>query len=599
MWEDPHDVKSWRAFWALPTDCGPYRARPEVSLLDPSTFDDLAEWDAYWTAWHEWRCSVLEARYELGIHYDHREADRRVNFFRALKPSKGKWDSPYLRLIAWEEQQVVRTMYGYQRGDGTRLFRDIFVFVPKKQGKGDLAGGVVLDQLFLEGEPGTEVYGAAKNSIQARIVYERAYAMVKTCPALARRAKLLDSTKTIVVPDPHGADGYYKVLSADAGSQEGPSMQCLVADEVHVIPAKLLDVLTDGSGAARRQPIKFYTTTAGEDFSMPWYALLEFAKGVEDGVVSAADFLPVLYMVREDEGEDWQDEASWYKANPSLGTLINIEEMRSEYAKALAMPNKKASFKRRRLNIPVADGATRYLPMDAWDKCGPTGDVRMLAQIRDKMLEDMKGQQAVGWLDLSSRIDLTTFGLLFKRPDGTYVPIPWFFIPKENLQKRSARDRAHYQDWADHGFLVLTDGDCVDQRVVREHINAVRADYIFREIAYDDFDAGKIAIELQDEDGFVMVPITQNIKQMNAPTKHLLTLTIGGRIAHGGNPVLRYMADNMNVKTDGNERVQPMKNKSTGRIDGIVGIIMALDRLIGADEPELAEGGALIIDIDL
>lgn len=586
MWEPPHDVKSWRAFWALPADSAPYLTRPEPVGVDDPAWDDLAEWDAYWDAWHEWRCAQLEARYHLGIYYDRAEADRRMAFFRALKPSKGKWDSPYLRLLAWEEQQTVRTMYGYKRADGMRLFRDIFVFVPKKQGKGDLAGGVVLDQLFIEHEPGTEVYGAAKNSVQARIVYERAYSMVKTCPALARRAKLLDSTKTIVVPDPNGADGYYKVLSADVGSQEGPSMQCLVADEVHVIPAKLLDVLTDGSGAARRQPLKFYTTTAGDDFEMPWYALLGYAKGVEDGVIEDPSFLPVLYMVREDEGEDWHDEAMWYKANPSLGTLINIDEMRSEYAKARAMPEKQASFKRRRLNIPVPDEAMRYLPMAEWDACDVTGDLVALVKRRDELLAEMKGEQGVGWLDLSSQTDLTTFGLAFNRPDGSVVVLPWFFLPKDNLAKRSHRDRAHYQSWADSGFVELTDGNKVDYRVVRVHINAMRdAGYKFREIAYDDWNAGKIETELGEEDGFVMVPITQNVKQMNAPTKELLGLTLSASLKHGGNPVLRYMADNMNVKVDGNERVLPMKNKSTGRIDGIVGIIMALSRLTRQDPP--------------
>jgi len=238
--------------------------------------------------------------------------------------------------------------------------------------------------------------------------------------------------------------------------------------------------------------------------------------------------------------------------------------------------------------------------MTSWDACDVTGSLAELAAVRRRLMDELKGQHCVGWLDLSSMTDLTTFGLLFDRPDGSVVPIPWFFLPKENLDKRGSKDRAYYRAWADAGFVTLTEGNKVDYRAVRGQINQARTDgYRFLEIAYDVWNAGKLETELSEEDGFVMVPIDQNIKQMNAPTKELLGLTLAGQVKHGGNPVLRYMADKLTVKVDPNERVQPMKNKSSGRIDGVVGIIMALSRLIRCgEEPDFAEGGALIIDID-
>lgn len=564
MWERPHDVASWRAFWHL-----------------PDGHEDFTEDD--WTRWHEWRCDVLEERYGLGVHYDEAEADRRLRFFRALPLTQGRWAGQRFVPMPWQEQLVLRALYGYVREDGTRLFHECFVYVAKKNGKGDLAAGVVLDQLFLEDEAGAEVYGAAKNSKQAAIVYQRAQSMVKASPPLRQRCHLLESVKRVRVPNPQGADSFYQVLSADVGSLEGPSMQCLVADEVHVIPAALLDVITDGSGAAREQPLKLYTTTAGNDFSMPWYDLLQFAQGVEDGVIESPYFLPVLFMLRPDEGDDWMDEATWSKANPSLGVTITLDGLREEFEKAKAMPAKQASFKRRRLNIPVADDALRYLPMSEWDACGPTGSLATLAEARERAMTELAGQQAVGWLDLSSRTDITTFGLLFPRPDGVVVPLPWFFIPKENLDKRGERDRAHYRQWAEYGFIELTEGNVTDYRALRTRINALRETFVFREIAYDDWNAGKIEQELL-EDGFTMVPVKQSISSMNPGTKELLSLTMSGKLHHLGNPVLRYMADNLAVRMDQNERVQPMKNKSTGRIDGIVGIVMALDRIIRHEE---------------
>jgi len=582
MRKRPRDVKSWRAFWSLPEDAGPYLERPAAELeKTQEAWDALAEWDAYWTEWHEWRCAVLMKVHGLGIHFDRDEADRHVRFFRALPLTQARWAGKRFEPMAWQEHQVIIPVFGYLRGDGSRLFRDVFVFVAKKQGKGDLAAGFVLDQLFVEDEPGCEVYGAARNSKQAGIVFNRAYSMVKASPPLARRCHPVDSVKRIVVPNPSGADAFYQVLSSNVGALEGPSMQALVVDEVHVVPHALLDVITDGSGAARTQPLRFYTTTAGDDFNMPWYDLLQFAMGVEDGVITnAPGFLPVLYMLRPDEGDDWTDERLWHKANPSLGVTTTIEEMRDEFAKAISIPVKQASFKRRRLNIPVADGAGRYLPMEAWDACDVTGTIAELARVRTRMLAELEGRQAVGWLDLSSRTDITTFGLLFEGPDGLVIPLPWFFLPEENLEARGERDRAHYRAWADHGFVELTPGNATDQRIVRERIVELRERYRFTEIAYDDWNAGKIEIELAEEDGFTMIPVAQGIKTMSTPTKELLALTLSGKIKHGGNPVLRYMADNLSVTGDRNERVQPNKSKSTGRIDGVVGIIMALDRVI-------------------
>jgi phage terminase large subunit-like protein len=226
--------------------------------------------------------------------------------------------------------------------------------------------------------------------------------------------------------------------------------------------------------------------------------------------------------------------------------------------------------------------------MDAWDACDVTGDVTKLAKVRAQMLDDLKGRQAIGWLDLSSVTDITTFGLLFPQPNGDVIPLPWFFLPRENLDRRGELDHAHYRSWADHGFLELTDGTRNDYRAVRALIQRVREDYKFTDIAYDDWNAGGIETLLTEEDGFTMIPIRQNISTLSQPTKELLGLTLTGQMKHGGNPVLRYMADKFVVKEDQNERVMPLKNKATGRIDGIMGIVFALSRFL-RPEPEEEE----------
>lgn len=567
----PSTAEDWRAFWRLP--------------LGHESFTD-----SDWAAWHEWRCEVLESVHHLGIHYDADEAAKHLSFFRALKHVKGEWAGRRFTLITWQQRQVLEPLFGYLMGDGRRLFRDVLAFIPKKSGKSELAGGLILDQLLVEHEPGCECYGGAKNAKQAKLVFDVVHAMVKHDELLRGICKPLESTKRLVVPNPNGADDFYEVLSADVSSKEGPSVQCLVFDEIEVIPHSLYNVMTDGTSAARRQPIRFYIGTGGDDFSLPWVDLLDYAQGVEDGAIqNDPHFLPVIYMLGE--GDDWTVEANWYKANPSLGRTITIEDFRSEFARAQVTPHKQASFKRRRLNMLVQDDAFGYLPVPEWEACSVTGSLSDLKHAREEAMGRLKGQQAVGWMDLSSITDITTFGLLFPCDGGKYETLEWFFLPAENIDKRGERDRAEYRQWADHGFLELTEGTRIDYQRVRAVINEARtAGYKFREVAYDDWNAGNIEQDLM-RDGFEMVPIAQNLSTMNAPTKELLGLTLSGKIDHHGNPVMRFMAGNLSVKSDHNERVQPTKAKSRGRIDGIVGLIMALSRVMDThdDGPSVYE----------
>lgn len=564
MRDRPHDVESWRAFWALPA------GHEEFTTVE-------------WDEWHQWRCSVLEGVHGQGIYYDRAEADYHLDFYCALRHTKGEWQGDLFVPLPWQEHQVLRPVFGYLKSDGRRLYRQAFVFIPKKNGKSELAAGTVLDQLFREGEPGAEVYGAAADHEQAGFLFDVVHGMVKQSRWMQSHSKVYTSTKRLTVPNPRGSDSRYVVLSKELSSKEGFSIQCLVIDEVHVVPDKMIDVLTDGSGAARRQPIFLYTTTAGESIRGRAHELFEYAQGVEDGQIEDPSFLPVLYFVREQEGESWNDIEVLKRVNPSLGHTLSLDDLLSDLSKAMNIPSKQSSFKRRRANIFVADDANRYIPMDHWMQCGATGTIAELASLRREVLKQAKGRECMGWLDLSSRIDLTTFGLLVPFGPDRLVALPWFFLPRENIAARSKKDRALYQQWIDAGFIEQTEGSGTDQRAVRQKIVDLREEgFRFREISYDDWNAGKIETELTDEDGFDLWPVPQNVSRMNAPTKELLGLVLDHHIDHLGNPVLTWMAENMTVTSDKNERVQPSKAKSYGRIDGIVGIILALDGLAKA-----------------
>ena len=278
-------------------------------------------------------------------HYDKQKADRAVRFIENLCHTKGKWAGKPFLLLPWQEQ-IVRDIFGIVRADGKRQFLTAYVEIPKKQGKSELAAAIALYLLYADGEASAEVYGAACDRAQASIVFDVAKQMVLMSPALNRRSKIAAATKRIVN---YSNAGFYQVLSAETGTKHGLNVSGLVFDEIHAQPnRKLYDVLTKGSGDAREQPLFFIITTAGTDKQSICYELHTKALDIKNGRKNDPTFYPVVYGLTD--ADDWNDEANWYKANPSLGHTIAIERVREAYKNALENPAEENVFKRSCLN---------------------------------------------------------------------------------------------------------------------------------------------------------------------------------------------------------------------------------------------------------
>ena len=256
------------------------------------------------------------------------KADWAVRFIRGgLTHTKGKWNGQPFTLLPWQEYQVVRPLFGTLREDGLRQYRMCYCEIPKKNGKSELAAAIALLLLFGDQEAGAEVYGAAASRGQATIVYRPASRMVRKNRTLRRLGNITDSTKNISVPS---TDSFYQVLSADAGVHHGYDAHGVIFDELHTQKTReLWDTLTEGAGDAREQPLVVAITTAGWDRNSVCYEMHRYAEQVRDGVIEDPTFLPVIYGL--EEGDDWEDEESWKKANPSLGHTIQIETLRTVF----------------------------------------------------------------------------------------------------------------------------------------------------------------------------------------------------------------------------------------------------------------------------
>ena len=429
----------------------------------------------------------------------------------------------------------------------------------------ELAAAVALYLLYADNEPSAEVYGAAADRQQASIVFDVARQMVDMTPALVKRSKIMAAGKRIVN---YQNAGYYQVLSAEVGTKHGLNVSGLVFDELHSQPNRqLYDVLTKGSGDAREQPLYFLITTAGTDRESICYEVHMKALDILQGKKIDPSFYPVVYGLPDDA--DWNDEANWYKANPSLGYTIKIDRVRAAYKDALENPAEENVFRQLRLDQWVGS-LVAWIPEHVYDK----GDIPI-------DMEKLKGRDCYAGLDLSSTSDITAFVMVFQpEAEGeNYIVLPHFWLPRETLKLRVRRDHVPYDLWEKQGLFHITEGNVVDYEFVRKTIGELAEQYHICEIGVDRWNATQLITELAG-DGFTMVPIGMGFKDMSPGMKELYKLLLEGKITHGGNPILRWMAGNVVAEIDAAENIKPSKKKATEKIDGIVALIMGLDRCI-------------------
>ncbi|MFI3108385.1 terminase large subunit [Streptococcus suis] len=497
-------------------------------------------------------------------HYDKVKADRAVTFINNLSHTKGKWAGKRFDLLPWQEQ-IVRDLFGIVKEDGNRQFLTAYIEIPKKNGKSELAAAIALYLLYADNEASAEVYGAACDRNQASIVFDVAKQMVQMSRPLEKRSKIMGATKRIVN---YSNAGFYQVLSAETGTKHGLNVSGLVFDEIHAQPNRhLYDVLTKGSGDAREQPLFFIITTAGTDRNSICYELHTKALDILNGRKKDTSFYPVVYGLSDED--DWNDEENWRRANPSLGHTIGIDRVREAYQQALDNPAEENVFKQLRLNMWTSSSVA-WIPEHVYAK----GNDPI-------QYESLKGRSCYAGLDLSSTSDITALVLVFppRFEEENYIVLPYFWLPEDTLELRCRRDHVLYNVWERQGYIKTTEGNVVHYGFIEKFIEDLSEIYHIKEIAYDRWNATQMVQNLEGM-GLNMVPFGQGYKDMSPPSKELYKLLMEGKIQHGGHPVLKWMGQNVVMRQDPAGNIKPDKEKSVEKIDGIVALIMGLDRCI-------------------
>lgn len=496
--------------------------------------------------------------------FDEWHAADPCSFIEKLPYVEGTWDTEEMVLHPSQIWFLVQ-LFGFRsRKNGARRFTSALLAVARKNGKSSLAAAILLYCLCCEDEPGAQIVTAATTYDQASIILKIAQKIAHRSPEMVDAFGLEVMAKVITRLD-IGAS--FKAVHAKASTQDGLNPSHTGLDEIHAHKtADLLNVLQSAAGA-RRSPLWLFTTTEGYENPGPWADIRRYAKQLLTGVLDLTDhdhFLVAFYAV-DDEDKEF-DPACWPKANPLWDVSEPLRDaIAKEAAEAKQMPGKLGEFKIKRLNRPAA-AAHAWVDVMRWKACNGPVD-----------LEKLRGQPCWGGLDLASTSDLTSFRLTWL-VDGEYFTHAWRWVPADAVAQRTERGTTPYAAWVASGHLKQTDGNVTDYEVVRKDILGALEEFRPAKVGFDTWNAQTLVNQLVEADvpGVEFVQFVQGTRSYHPAVQAAEAAYMGGKLAHGGDPVLAWCAANVVMKQDDNLNNAPSKKRSAEKIDDFCAFLMSL-----------------------
>lgn len=497
-----------------------------------------------------------------------------IEFIQMLKLTDDFHGQPFV-LPKWQHD-IIWDVYGTVTEQGYRQYNYAYLEIPKKNGKTTLIAGLSVYHLTCD-PPEGQIYCCAADRKQAELVYNAAVSMIQQEPELESVFKITDSKKEIK----NNITGTtLKVLSAEAYTKHGINPTVVIFDELHAQPNRnLWDVMTFGAGAARKEPLWWIITTAGDDpdrHSIGWEKH-EYARKLTAGEIVDPSWYAKIYCAGEED--DIFDEATWYKANPSLGVTIGIDSVRKEAITARNSESSERLFRWLRLNQWISTKAVGWLPLTLWDTTNGKWN-----------LADLAGKTCYAGLDLSSTGDLTGMALIFPPQEGfdDWRIIFESWIPEDNMRERVRKDGVAYDKWVQQKHMNATPGNAIDYDFIKAKIIAASKQYKLKLVAVDPWNSRMLSQELQKEN-IEIVEVNQNMANLSPAMKEIERLLKTGQMTHEVNPVARWCFGNVNCAVDGNGNIKPMKNRSKEKIDLIVALITGFSIAMKMEEVSIYE----------
>lgn len=502
--------------------------------------------------------------------FDPAKAERVAKFLQLLPHTKGKWAGKreLIKLEPWQLFSVCIPFGWLRKKDSTRRYRTLLIFVPRKNGKSIIGGGLGVYMFVADGEFGAEVYSGATTEKQAWEVFRPAKQMIERTPELRDHYGVeVNASNMVCLSD----GSRFEPVIGKPGDGSSPS--CSVVDEYHEHQdSTLFDTMETGMGA-REQPIMLVITTAGSSIGGPCHQLVRDSERMLEGVIDRPDLWPALYTI--DQGDDWTSEDALRKANPNFGISISEDFLLARQRDAMQSATKQATFRTKHLNEWVG-AKNAWLNMLRWRE----------APAR-KSLSELEGRPCFIGLDLASKIDIAGNILVFPpTPDDPLWHVHGrYYLPEARVIEELDSNTARYREFDALGLLTLTDGEVIDFEVIKEDLREFAGRFDVQQVAYDPWQATQIAQEMQAE-GLLMVEVRQTVQNISEPMKELEALTLRKVLAHGDCPILTWMASNVVAKLDAKDNIYPNKERPENKIDGVIGLIMAISRGMARPAPE-------------
>jgi phage terminase large subunit-like protein len=490
---------------------------------------------------------------------------------------------PFL-LEPWEKA-IVAAVFGWKRKDEfgreIRRFREVLIYVPRKNGKTPLSAAIACCLFFTDNERGQQNFCASGDMEQAGQIFRHISGMVHNEPEMESRARVYPGYRSITKPPPDGS--FIKVLSSEAKTKHGACPHFLLIDELHVFDTRMLvdTLLTGMASINRKQPLAVFTTTADYDRPSICNEKLDYAEKVQKGVFADVAYLPVIFAAPRDA--DWTDEKIWAAANPNLGVSVSLDYLRRECRKAQETPAYENEFRRLHLNQKTEQDK-RWLSMSEYDGCDEA--------IPDELLA---GRACFVGIDLSSKIDLTSCVFVFPpcEHDTKWRLVPHFWIPEQWNSKREQRIKEHLFSWVKQGFIHTTPGAVIDFGAIKDLLLEKKAIYSIQRVGYDPYNATQFVTDLTNGGHFApeeVLEVRQGMS-LSESCKELERLLKCKGIGLGANPVLRWNASNACIYIDRRDNIWPDKQKSSEKIDGICATAtgMHLAMKLGIEPPSIYE----------
>lgn len=498
--------------------------------------------------------------------YDPSKGNHAIEFIENYcRHSKGKMGGKPFILELWQKALVGATFGMVHKIDGTRKYQEVVLIVARKNGKSTLAAAIGLYLQIADGEPGAEIYACATKKDQAKIIWLEAKRMVKKSKVLRKRIKPLVAEMTA-----EWNDSSFKPLGRDSDTLDGLNVHGALLDEIHAWQDQnLYDVIVDGT-SSREEPLIFVTTTAGTVRERVFDIKYDECERVINGYKDPDGYknerlLPIVYELNNKK--DWTKEEDWYQANPGLGTIKQLDQLKNKVSKAIA----NSSLVK---NLLTKDFNIRETTKEAWLSFEDINNTETYD------LGVLRPRYGIGGSDLASTTDLTCGTVIFKVPDDNKIYVKqMYWLPEDLLEQRVKEDKIPYDIWRDQELLRTTPGNKVHYKYVTEWFKEIQTEYdiYIPYHGYDGWSAEYYVEEMRSyfgKDG--MEAIIQGKKTLSGPMKNLGADLKAKKIVYNNNPILKWCISNTAIETDKNLNIQPSKtNNQRRRIDGLASLLNA------------------------